>query len=467
MKFLDKIKKNCRKRSHLSAEQAGPKGEKATFGRIVTVDEYVSLRARIIPLMQELHGLGSTNFWAIALYYFVGDTLKAGIENQEKQTIGYDDVAHKELTRWGRAERIHRTAPHNLREIAEEASGLHSQSKPDSVSVPLNSKSQKLAFLLVFMVRYWTRRKNSGHLKRQRLNLLAQKINDEALACALRHMPVHLVEDFDFYRAMKICYLAPLDTRKMKNGLAVSFASLAERGGITRLEQHGGFYGETKSKGTVVETSLPTFYHTWGWAYESHHVPGRAKQLETFARKFSTQTHEGTDLLVILPTYLDEHHGHRLRDIWPELASIARAARLRLVLRHRPRKVEQADQAEQNRLRELLRGTSVTFSEHRSLENALAVTRLSICVSHPATAFLQCLKVSNPVLGFISDRSDYIPQYLGFVTDLEKLGVLHASSDSLLATASKVAGDPAVWWSQVEGDPRMSRYQENFCGSRD
>ena len=466
MKFLDKVKKNFRKRSRSSAEKAGPKGEKATFGRIVTVDEYVSLRARIIPLMQELHGLGSTNFWAIALYYFIGDTLKAGIENQEKQTVGYDDVAHKELTRWGRAERIKRKAFHNLMEIAGEASGLHSQSKPDSVLIPLNSKTQKVTFLLSFMVRYWTRRKNPGVMKRQRLDLVAHDINDEVLTCALRHMPVHLVEDFDFYRTMKICYLVPLDTRKMKNGLAVSFASFAERGGTTRLRQHGGFYGETQSKGTVIETSLPTFYHTWGWAYESHHVPDRAEKLESFARKFSALTHTGTDLLVILPTYLDEYHGQRLREIWPELASIAKAARLRLILRHRPRKVEQAERAEQSKLRELLRGTPVAFSRHRLLEGALASSRLSICVSHPATAFLQCLKVSNPVLAIISNRTDYVPQYLDFVNDLEKLGVLHASSDSLLATARKVAGDPAVWWSQVEGDQRMSRYRENFCGSR-
>lgn len=466
MKLLDTIRHNYRSRSGWIPKEAELKGEKVTFGRIVGLDEYLRFRARLIPIMRELHGVGSTNFWAIALFYFVGDTLKAGIDNQEKEGIGYDDVAHKELTRWGRAERIHRTAFHNLWEIARESRGLHSQSEPDSVHVPLNSKFQKLVFLLLFMVRYWTRRKKPGSLKRQRLSLLAGEMNDEALSCALRHMPVHLVEDFDFYRAMKICYSHPLDTRKMKNGLAVSFASLAERGGTIRLKQHGGFYGEIQSKDQV-EIALPTFYHTWGWAYESHHVPDRAEQLDSFARKFSALKRSGTDLLVILPTYLDEHHSRRLRDIWPELASIARGAQLRLILRHRPRKVEQAEQAEQNKLREMLKGTPITFSRHRFLENALADARLSICVSHPATSFLQCLKVSSPVLAMISNRSDYIPQYLGFVTDLEKLGILHASTDSLLATASEVAGDPAVWWSEIEGDQRMFRYRANFCGSRD
>lgn len=436
------------------------------MSRIPTIDEYRSLRDELVPIMQEIHNKGSNAFWNIALYYFIGDTLKATITDIKNSEVGYDDVARKELMRWGRPERVNRNAFDNLIEICWYATGIHRKMTPEKALVHCETVLRKAILFSLLASRYVLRRRKSGAKKREMLNRIAESTNDELVAAAVRQMTVHLVEDFDFYALPQICYFRPLDARRMKNGLAVSFATFGERGGITRLQQHGAFYGETYSKGSVIETNLPTFFHTWGWAYASHHVPSPSRQLDAFAQNFSRLARTPTDMLVILPTYVDEEHVQILADIWPTLRSIAADTNLRLTLRPRPRKVAIAGEAEKDWIRSRLSDSSMTFCSHRDLESALAVASMAICLSHPATSFLQCLKVKVPVLAQASRRDNYLPEYLPFLLGLEQLGVLHGCAESLLNAVSDVALDPCEWWSRISVDRRMVDYVANFCGQK-
>lgn len=430
----------------------------------VSVEEYLRLRALLVPIMQEVHGLGSVGFWNICLYYFVGDTLKAGQRDLAKPIVPYDDVAHKELTRWGRPERVNRSVLESLAGVTREADGLRDLCKPKVPLSGLLRRFKRGIVFCLFLARYVLAKRSGAREKRRALERIADSSKNQFLARALRRIPIHLVEDLAFFWDLDVAYSNPLDTRKMKNGLAVTFAAFAEKGGRPTLKQHGAFYGEVRSKGSLIEANLPVFFQTWGWAYEKHHIPGPSDSLEAFARSFSEMPTSRNDLLVILPTYLDKDHRTKLKGIWPELADIARVAGLNLVLRPRPTNVKQTDKAQQEEISELLGQTEIRFSSHPRFENALSASSLTISISHPATAFLQCLKVDKPVLALVSTYSDYLPEYKNFVSDLLDLRVLHLSKDSLLALAREVSIDPQGWWSGISEDRRMVLYKEHFCG---
>lgn len=434
----------------------------AFFGRSVGPEEHLRLRAFLVPVMQDLHGFGSQQFWNICLFYFILDTLKAEGFCPSKPKTPYDDVAYKELTRWGRPERVNRGILENLAEILQEGNMTHQSARSRAVFSQLPSKAKKILFMMRFLLRYLFRKKRRGAEKRKLLYRAATSIPDKTLARAIRYMPVHLVEDFEFFHCLKMDYPNPLDTRKMKNGLAVTFASFGERGGQTRLMQHGAFYGETQYDN--VETELPTFFHTWGWSYASHHVPGPSDVLDSFARSFSKLPQSEKDLLVVLPAYLDVDHRKKLELIWPELEAVAERAGMDLRLRPRPRKVPQANTAQQQEIQNLLGNHRVSFSSQTNFETALSKSKLTISLAHPATAFLETLRVNQPILALASDRHAYLPEYEVFFSNLVDLGVLHLTEHSLIKLLDMVVEDPKAWWSEISLDERMVQFKEHFCG---
>lgn len=432
--------------------------------QFVNVEEYLSLRQQLVPILREIHGTGQDAFWNIALFFYVGDILKAKLTHTDQ--IGYDNIAHKELLRWGRPERVNRGAIDNILEIVFHVDGVHSKHDTEKASIAFSSTLGKVALFVVLMLRYWFRDRSLGNVRRIRINDIAQMTEDALVVQSLKQLPVHLVEDFEFYTSLRMRYSKPLDTRKMKNGLAITFAAFGERGGTTRLRQHGGFYGEVRTK-DIIEASLPTYFHTWGWAYAQHHVPSRSDLLDAFASRFEKHDRTNSDLLIVLPTYLDDVHAQKLAHVWPDLVRISDETGLNLIVRHRPRKVARADRLERDRIQEIVSKAPVAFSRHKAMEDALAGAALSVCLSHPATAFLQALRVNAPVLALMTDRDWYLPEYLPFVNALEKLNLLHSSTRSLICSLSRVAPDPAAWWNDVSQDSRLQEYRRTYCGIRD
>lgn len=417
-------------------------------------DIYLEVRADIVDAAQVVNQKGSKDFWNMALYWYIGDLIKSG--GGVLDCPAYDDISHKELSRGQkRTERVqHRT----VRNIIKLARSRAENAKPRNLLI--------MVWLVAYLGKYFLFKilnLKKGRSRRRILRNLARECPDDFIAYGISMIPVCYIEDFDFYYAITIDAKGPVDTRSLKGGYSISYSSRVDKGLPTRLAQHGGFTGEIKnSKGTEIEARIPTYYYTWGWRYSDNHIPHEPRRLVRFKSKIDDKL-KRTQILLVLPTHLDESVIEKTKKIYCGLLSSCAELGFDLTIRPRPPKIE-------NKRNELLSDLKKAFGEGASIDLSSDVTdsisrsALVLCVAHPATIFLECMYAGEPVIALSDQRYEYHENYKSWVNLLHNKGVLFFEVDDLVDQVNRSLNSIETMWSDIENDLGIREYKKNYCG---
>jgi hypothetical protein len=410
----------------------------------------------IIPILREMHGIDDAAFWKMVLYWYVTDRIKSKGRLEGIHAVPYDHVAHKEMFRSDRKERLNRNAVDSIVDIAKIS---HRGQRHKFPVVVLYLTARYIVFKLM--------NRERGRSRRRVLETLSEQQADSWLKFALLHMPTVLVEDLDFYASVKIDVEDPVDMRKIKNGFAVAYASRKLKGRTTRLMQHGANYGELKDHaGTCIESRLPDEYFTWGWRYADNHVPGQSPRLESFAREYRqySENETGNTILVALPV----NRKDGFEENFSRFLSLLRAKELtdswQFSIRKKPRKIVAGEPVERDEETLKSIGSEFSMDMGASSPRAIADARLVVVFDHPATMFLESIFVEKPTLAIASTLGEYRQEYLPHVRFLLECGILHQTVESLVERLEGVVEEPAKWWNEVKSSQGYAKYKATYCG---
>lgn len=432
-------------------------GGRTTMKLVAETEEYLELRGKLVPCAVELNGAGSERFWNMALYWYIGDLIKSGGAKQ-LNTIPYDDVEFKERSRGQRRFiRIRFRIFQNLLFIAKEKVAAYEYKRAKKV--------KGFVLLLDLIVRYCLFRltkKFTRYSKRSSAMNMAMRTTDEILASAVLNLPKCYLEDFEFYYMLKIDCEKVLDTRHLKNGFSVAYASRMDQGLKTKLRQHGAFYGELSNhKGTDVEALLPTNYYTWGWSYSENQIAGAPIRLMKFRDKYEAVSIARAHILIVLPSHIKEEHYALLRLLTGPL----RARGVRFLVRPRPSKILQNRISLKKSLSRVLEGGEHEIDHELDAAKSVKGAKLVVCLSHPANLFMECLYVNHPVIAYYGGDYDYHPEYLPYVTKLFGMGLLYNDISLLLEFLLTHSQSIDEWWAGITRMDDFRSYMTKYCGA--
>ena len=98
------------------------------------------------------------------------------------------------------------------------------------------------------------------------------------------------------------------------------------------------------------------------------------------------------------------------------------------------------------------------------IANLCRQSRIVVHWSHPATNFLECIFVDQPVVAVSSDL-EKTAIFRPFFDYFMAAGVLHEKPEFLIEHLNQI--EPETWWKEVMADPRYEQFKEIFARSRE
>lgn len=397
----------------------------------------------------------------MAIYWYVGDALKSHGSLIDNPMIPYDDVTHKEASiGQSRPDRIRRGATRSIVELSVYQALERRGRVKRRVCFVFSFVFLSVNYAIFRVLNFRRRRK-----KRKELTALANRIQDPLTRSAIYHVPRCYLEDAWFYYSWPARVEEAVDSRKLKNGFSVSYSSRLDHGLLTKLSQHGAFYGEINNhKGTDIEAKLPSLFFTWGWKNSENNVPFEPYALKKLRHDYENTNKRGSHVMLVMPTYYDDETLKTVKDVANGIIEESARNELKVLIRPRPSKIEKKRIKDIEYISNYFK-QKFLISDDADIRKSLFSSSLVVCISHPATVFLQCMYLPHPVVALASPRVEYRNEYLPHVDKLHSCGVLYATPTKLTDHVSSVLGHIERWWEDVLTKEAIHEYRKTYCGA--
>ena len=333
-----------------------------------------------------------------------------------------------------------------------------------SESDELQSVPLEIDFSKCFLRRRGTRRAD--------IRAAADRESDPIVKNALRYLPEVYVEYFESFLVLCRQIANEFDpttvyVEHFPTIFDLFLASyLGERGATIVQLQLGAGAGEVVYPGD----SLSQVYYdkrlTYGWRLNDNDVPYYGVRLELFKRQYDAVKRQGcaNDALLVYNRLSSRErkayyeHCNRLigenldRNRYPKL--VARPRRF-------SRKIWMPGGCEIPGI-DAVSGVEVS-SGYGPIADLCRISRIVVHWSHPATNFLECVFVDQPVVA-VSPGLEVTEIFKPFFEFLVEARVLHAKPEHLIEHLNRI--EPETWWRGVMNDARYEQFKERFARSR-
>lgn len=326
----------------------------------------------------------------------------------------------------------------------------------------VKSVLKEIPTYIIFRIVYWRQRSKL----RQRLNHLATLENDPLIFQSLSLMPMHLVEDFAYFRRWQSAYEKPIDSRKLKNGLSIAIMNRLADGRPVDLIQHGAFYGESKyHDALILERRIADNFYTWGWSAPAGRqhcaaIPIRSEMQQKALPKLQLRY----EVCLVMPSIFEpEVHSPILNYLVSSLNSVG----VKPLIRIRPATIKNMGVS----FLQPITSAGEVFLHHEpdvQFEGLLPECQVFCFIEHPSTAFLEAIRQNRPSLVLARDASEYTPRFRCHRQALIDLGIAYSTPKSLqkrLVQLYQKTSDATLesWWSSAVRDSRFKHFQLNYC----
>lgn len=313
--------------------------------------------------------------------------------------------------------------------------------------------------------------KKGDRIKRKRLQFMAEKTDSMFLKKIILAMPTILVEHYD--------YINSLFETKNPNDKCIhvehgdSFfadflmARYRENGARIISYQGGGFQGEIHNHPDKIKYELCDEFHTYGWKVHKKDFPDNPYRLIQYKRKWdevrSIKNHKHSSKVMIVFSVINEEHIQKYLTFTESFFSIVpKNIYKNLVIRLRPVPLR-VNKSLYFRKLKIPKSVTIDWGEKKMAETAAKVN-IVILTTLPATNFLECIYVGQPVMA-VNTNDNPSELFRQFVPDLERLGVIHKTPFDLTEYFLNIE-DYQQWWLGVEQDPIFQNFATLFAGKR-
>lgn len=434
--------------------------------------------ADLASALRYMHGKdASDRYWRAVLCWYLIDFVKVMQSGAVPSTWEYSfqdniDFKKRGMASYATAKGERRFTAHSLFEIA----------RNDSLGFGHRSVIRGVV-LVVFLVReiasYLIWRSSRGRARRElrrRCMAIGLAHSDALTRSMIVALPVHLVEDFNFYSRRHASYDLPLDSRKLKNGYAIRYAEREHYDLPTMLLQHGAGYGELPGilEGGATEFMASHYFMTWGHRVSANSIPWRAPRLERFERNYLHEKVEAS-LSKSFLVLLQKNHRKDFEvalSIHEALAKTKDCSVAESDLRIRPRSGASSWSSSlsspfcpEGQLQKLFaHDPRIESNKKVPIYRAIRQSKLVILTGHPATAFLECARVWHPCVALVRSADSYLPAIRPYYEYFTAVGVFHLNVDGMIGRIMQDDEALIDWWVGVTDSAEYRSFRRLFCG---
>ncbi|TYO98359.1 putative transferase (TIGR04331 family) [Geothermobacter ehrlichii] len=293
------------------------------------------------------------------------------------------------------------------------------------------------------------------------------------------NLPYEFLEGFSFIRdGIKPCLISNVP-KKIITGVgflwdtafSIWAAECAQKGTKIYGVQHGGTYGESEpSYGEIFERSVVDKFISWGWSDDEDVIPLPAQGL--FGLKKVKQSKK-RNKEVLWVTTLDSRYANFLSHLpfssrflehfnwqvafWENLdGKVRNSIKIRLYPRDFGWGVKEMLQKKCSGLK---------FQDNNDSFRDSASQAMMVVLDHfGGTTFLECLSMNVPTIIFGNpDLFKIRDAAKPFYEELERVGVLHYSPESVATKLNEIYSKVDDWWGDQIRQTAVQKFKKNFA----
>lgn len=314
--------------------------------------------------------------------------------------------------------------------------------------------------------------KKGNKSKRRKLKVISEKIDNLFLKKILLSMPSILVEHYDYIND-HFEVKSPQEKRfhvEHGDSFLSSFimAKYREKGAKIISYQGGGFFGEQANHPSKESYILIDEFHTYGWKGHEKDVPDRPYRLIEYQRLWDKNRSPSNELyknkILVCFSIINKVTIKRYLNFSETFFSkIPEDLFKNIIARPRPKSIKFDKKAEAKTLK-IPKDITIDGGKDKMAKSAAKV-ELVILTSLPATNFLECIYVGQPVIAVNTNKSPS-ELFSKYVPHLERLGVIHKTPLSLTEYLLNIE-DYSKWWEKIEQDEVFQEFSSIFAGKQE